>query len=149
MIIRQALIEDIAAIQLVRNSVHENTLSDPRLVTDEDCREYLTQRGRGWVCQMANRVVGFSVVDLLDNNVWALFLLPEFEGQGIGRKLHDGMLEWYFSQKSDSLWLGTEPDTRAERFYRKAGWTEIGTHGKGEIKFEMTRNVWMAGRPKG
>jgi hypothetical protein len=31
---------------------------------------------------------------------------------------------------------------QAEVFYRRAGWREIGTHGKGEIKFEMTADEW-------
>ena len=34
------------------------------------------------------------------------------------------------------------PNTRAEIFYRKSGWTEVGIHGKGEIKFEMTYEDW-------
>jgi len=36
MIIREAVPEDIPEIQYVRNSVKENTLSDPNLVTDKD-----------------------------------------------------------------------------------------------------------------
>lgn len=39
MIIRDAEISDIKQIQIVRNSLTENTLSDPGLVTDEDCEE--------------------------------------------------------------------------------------------------------------
>ena len=81
-------------------------------------------------------------MDLQDNNVWALFLRPEFEKQGVGRKLHDMMIDWYFQQTQITIWLGTAPKTRAETFYRRAGWTEIGTHGKGEIKFEMTFENW-------
>lgn len=52
MIIREALIEDIGQIQAVRNAVKENPLSNPNLVTDEDCRIFLTERGKGWVCVM-------------------------------------------------------------------------------------------------
>ena len=89
-----------------------------------------------------NEIVGFSIVDLKDKNVWALFLRPEFEKQGFGRKLHDIMLNWYFEQTKTNIWLGTSPNTRAEIFYRKAGWTEIGTHGNGEIKFEMSYKNW-------
>jgi hypothetical protein len=37
MFIREARVEDITQIQRVRNSVKENTLSDPNLVTDQDC----------------------------------------------------------------------------------------------------------------
>ncbi len=144
--IRAADISDIKQIQVVRNSVRENVLSDPGLVTDQDCEEFLTRRGKGWVCEIDHRIVGFAIADLKENNIWALFLLPEFEGRGIGRQLHDVMLDWYFSQTKDPVWLGTAPNTRAAGFYRKSGWTEIGTHGKGEIKFEMTYDDWTSMR---
>lgn len=140
---RVATVEDIPAIQVIRNAVKENTLSSPALVTDEDCQRFLTVRGKGWVCEMNNEIVGFSIVDLQKNNIWALFVKPAFEKQGIGQLLHDIMLDWYFNQTQNSVWLGTSPNTRAEIFYRKSGWTEIGTHGNDEIKFEMTYDDWM------
>jgi GNAT superfamily N-acetyltransferase len=141
-LIREANINDVRQIQFVRNSVNENKLSNPNLVTDEDCIEYITQRGKGWVCEADGKIVGFSIADLKENNIWALFLHPEFERKGIGKQLHDVMMNWYFSQTKSPVWLSTAPGTRAEHFYKKAGWTEIGTHGKGEIKFEMTFENW-------
>lgn len=143
MIIREAIAEDIPQIQIVRNSVKENMLSDPKLVTDEDCQIYITERGSGWVCVVENDIVGFSIADLVDHNIWALFVKPEFEKKGIGKQLHNTMLDWYFTQTTENVWLGTEPNTRAETFYRKSGWIEIGLHGKNEIKFEMSRAHWL------
>lgn len=143
MLIREAISEDIPLIQIVRNSVKENMLSNPNLVTDKDCEDFLFKRGKGWVCEIENQIVGFSIVDLLDNNIWALFINPDFDKRGIGRKLHNIMLDWYFSQTQTTVWLGTSPKTRAESFYRKAGWKEIGMHGKNEIKFEMSFEDWM------
>ncbi|MFK7772086.1 MAG: GNAT family N-acetyltransferase [Saprospiraceae bacterium] len=140
--IREAKIEDIPQIQIVRNSVKENVLSNPNAVTDELCEDFLFKRGKGWVCEIDHQVIGFSIVDLKDKNVWALFLHPEFEKKGIGRNLHDIMLDWYFSQTKESIWLGTSPNTRAEIFYKKSGWKKIGKHGDGEIKFEMTFDNW-------
>ncbi|KMQ61498.1 GCN5 family acetyltransferase [Chryseobacterium angstadtii] len=145
MLIREAIAEDIPQIQTVRNSVKENTLSDPGLVTNADCEEFLFKRGKGWVCEIDTRIVGFSIVDLEDNNVWALFLHPDFENKGIGRKLHDIMLDWYFEQTQKDLWLGASPGTRAEIFYRKSGWQENGMHGD-EIRFEMNYNNWKTKR---
>jgi len=52
------------------------------------------------------------------------------------------MLDWYFAQTDSTIWLGTSPATRAEKFYRRAGWKEAGIRGKGEIKFEMTGASW-------
>lgn len=143
MIIREAKDADIKQIQVVRNLVKENTLSDPNLVTDDDCREFLFKRGKGWVCEINHKIVGFAIADLKDHNIWALFLNPEFEKKGIGKQLHDTMLDWYFEQTKETVWLGTAPGTRAEAFYKKAGWTIIGTHGNGEVKFEMTYNDWI------
>lgn len=143
MIIREALVRDIPQIQRVRNSVKENQLSDPALVSDHDCEEFMTLRGKGWVAEQSGFIVGFAIADLKDRNIWALFVHPDFEMKGIGRLLHDKMLDWYFSQTTDRVWLGTAPDTRAERFYRLSGWRVVGTHGNGEIKFEMSANDWM------
>lgn len=142
MIFREARIKDIGGIQLVRNSVKENMLSDPRRVTDKDVEDYITNRGKGWVCEIDNSIVGFAIVSVTDHNVWALFILPGFEKRGIGRKLHNEMMDWYFSQTGEIIWLSTEPGTRAETFYRMAGWRESGIYGKGELKFEMTAEEW-------
>ncbi len=49
MTIREAKIEDIKQIQTVRNSVRENILSNPNLVTDQDCEKFITLRGKAWV----------------------------------------------------------------------------------------------------
>ena len=142
MTFREAIETDIPQIQIVRHSVTENTLSNPELVTDQDCLEFITKRGKGWVGEIDNKIVGFSIVDMQEHNIWALFVHPHYEKKGIGRQLHDLMLDWYFDQTSKNVWLGTSPNTRAEIFYRKSGWKEIGTHGDGEIKFEMTLEDW-------
>ena len=135
---RIAEVRDIPQIQKVRNSVKENVLSNPSAITNKDCKNYLTERGRGWVCEINNQIVGFSIVDLIANNVWALFVDPNFENKGIGSKLHELMIDWYFNQKKHHIWLGTDPNTRAEGFYRKLGWKKTGMRENGELKFEMT-----------
>lgn len=145
-IFREATEADVAQIQLVRNSVKENILSNPDLVTDKHCLDFIKTRGKGWVCEINNQVVGFSIVDLQERNVWALFILPKYENCGIGKNLQKLMLDWYFTQTSDTVWLGTDPNTRAEGFYRKSGWKEIGSHPNGELLFEMTPENWKRHR---
>lgn len=143
MIFREAKLSDIPQLQKVRNSVKENVLSNPALVTDQACEEFITVRGKGWVCEIDGQIVGFAIADLKENNIWALFLIPRFEKQGIGKKLHDMMLNWYFTQTKTKVWLGTSPHTRAEAFYSKRGWVEAGPHGNNEIKFEMSFDQWV------
>ena len=87
MLFREATIKDIVEIMIVRMSVLENVLTTPRLVTETDCKKFLTQKGKGWVCEINNKVIGFSIVDLKEHNIWALFVRPEYEAKGIGKKL--------------------------------------------------------------
>ncbi len=142
MIFRAAISGDIAQIQVVRNLVKENTLSDPALVTDADVEDYISRRGKGWVCELNGTIIGFSIVSVIDNNVWALFVHPDHDKKGIGKKLHDEMMNWYFTNTQTTCWLSTTPGTRAEKFYRTAGWKECGIYGKNELKFEMTAADW-------
>lgn len=141
-IFREATVKDIDNYMIVRLAVKENMLINHALVSREDNVAYLTKYGKGWVCEIANRIVGFSIVGLTQRNVWALFVLPEFEGMGIGRKLHDTMMNWYFNQTNEKIWLATEQRTKAETFYKNRGWTETGMHGADETKFEMTHDDW-------
>lgn len=139
MIFREAAIKDIPQIQIVRNAVKENRLSNPALVSDADVEEYIINRGKGWVCEMDETIVGFAIADLVDHNIWALFVDPGFENKGIGKELHRLMMDWYFEQTNETVWLSTSPGTRAETFYRRQGWTEDGVYGKGETKFIMKK----------
>lgn len=142
MIFREANKADIPQLMTIRFAVKENVLNTPGLVTDEICEEYITHRGKGWVCETADRIVGFAIVDMQDNSIWALFTHPGYEGTGVGKGLHDRMMNWYFSQTQTTVWLGTAPNTRAERFYTKAGWTSLGLRPNGEVKFEMSAADW-------
>ena len=119
-------------------------LSNPALVTDADCEEFILVRGKGWVCEIEETIVGFAIADLQENNIWALFVTPAFAEKGMGKKLHSIMLKWYFEQTDKTVWLGTEPNSRAEIFYSKTGWTKVGMHGSKEVKFEMTFNDWKS-----
>jgi GNAT superfamily N-acetyltransferase len=117
-------------------SVQENILSDPSKVTGSDYLSMIGERGRGWVCEINGHIIGFSIIDLQEKNVWALFILPQYEGRGIGKTLHNMMMQWASGQNIDRVWLSTGPSTRAEGFYRKMGWEEVGMMENGEIKFE-------------
>lgn len=142
MIFRRATVADIEEMFRVRMAVLENKLSDPSLVTHATCSEMLLEKGAGWVCEAEGEVVGFAIVDLTRSNIWALFVDPLFEKKGIGRQLHDLMVSWSFANEQSRIWLSTDPGTRAEAFYRKAGWVATGTEQNVEIRFELSRNIF-------
>ena len=140
--LRAAVEKDIAEMHRVRMSVRENALRDPSRVRLEHYRQMLTRDGRGWVATLGDRIVGFAVVDLVRQNFWALFVDPAHEGEGVGRRLHGVMVDWAFAAGATRLWLTTDPNTRAERFYLAAGWERAGREPNGEVRFEMSRERW-------
>ena len=125
-------------MQRVRASVRENRLVSIT-ITDDDVRSAIEDRGRGWVVELMGSVVAFAVGDVTNGTVWALFVDPAHEGRGFGRQLHDEMVRWMWDQGLDRLWLTTESETRAERFYRAAGWHCAGRTASGELRFELHR----------
>ena len=139
---REATVSDIKQMHVVRMAVKENKLRTPLLVTENDYFHFLSGRGNGWLCEADHQIVGFAIIDMERNNVWAMFVRPDFEKKGIGKKLHNIMLEWYFNQTEKTLWLGTAHNTRAEKFYKLCGWKEVGLRDNGEIKLEMSFANW-------
>ena len=140
--IRRATIADVPEMQRIRMSVVENRLSDPSRVQPSDTEAMLRDRGPGWIAEVEERIIGFAVGDLKAANVWALFVEPAAERIGAGRRLHDALLDSMFGSGLQRVWLSTDPGTRAERFYRRAGWLETGLTENGEVRFEMTRQRW-------
>ncbi len=139
MTIRFATLADIPAMHVVRMGVRENVLVTPGLVTHDSYRAILEDeaRGPGWVAEMDGRIVGFSVADLRERNLWALFLNPDFEKRGLGRQLLARAVAWLFACGAPEIWLTTAPGSRAEHFYRAAGWTARGADRHGDIRFTM------------
>jgi GNAT superfamily N-acetyltransferase len=137
LVIREANSNDIPEMHRVRMAVKENVLNDPTLVTEEDYRKFISSPNKGWVCMADEHLAGFAIVNLEASNVWALFVDAGYEKLGIGKLLHNTMIDWYFRHSQQTLWLSTQPGTRAENFYRKAGWNEAGPYGTKEIKFEF------------
>jgi ribosomal protein S18 acetylase RimI-like enzyme len=139
MTIRTMMPSDVPAAHVIRLRVRENKLSDPSVVTEQDYHDFMARDTRSWVCEVDGALAGFVMVDVEEQNLWALFVAPEHEFKGIGRALHEVMIAWYFNG-CDKLRLSTAPNTRAAAFYRKAGYRDMGPTSNGrELIFELHR----------
>lgn len=136
-VFREASAEDISALSEVRLSVRENVLLDTGKVTPEIYAAYLSERGKGWLCEIDGEVVGFSVASLSDASIWALFVRPEYEGRGIGTKLLKLATDWLFEMGVSSISLSTDAKTRADRMYERLGWKRGEIRQDGEVAYRM------------
>jgi GNAT superfamily N-acetyltransferase len=106
----------------IRLSVTENVLSNPARVTNEMYEDFLERSGRGWVAEIAGEIVAFCYADKLNALIWALFVRPGYEGQGLGRGLLLQAVDWLFEMGHHTVHLTTGANTRADRFYAAQGW---------------------------
>ena len=93
--------------------------------------------GRGSVAEIEGEIIRFAIGNATGGNVWALFVHPDHERRGYGRQLHDVMVSWLWEQGVPKLWLTTDPDTRAQRFYEAAGWSVVGFTSGGQVLLEL------------
>jgi GNAT superfamily N-acetyltransferase len=139
--IRLANPTDITAIFDIRTSVQENHLSHDQLaevgITPETIRQTILETPCAWVAEVDGVPVGFSMVDVDDACVFAAFVLPEFEGLGLGRILMNKAEACLF-QHHQTIWLETAEASRASGFYRNLGWQPVENLPEGDVRFEKS-----------
>jgi GNAT superfamily N-acetyltransferase len=134
--IRKATIEDQARITVVRNAVRENRLSPANVQRVADTSRWIFENGTFWIWEQEGEAQGFAVADVRDGTIFGLFVHPDYEGRGIAQALLPLACEDLRLAGHAVATLTTEPGSRAERFYRRNGWTDTGRREKGEIVFE-------------
>lgn len=140
--IRLASVDDVSAMFRVRASVGENTMTPTELsaigVTPQAIALAVESSPCAWVAIVAKEVVGFSMVDLDSGCLFALFVLPEHEGCGIGTRLTQTCERALF-QHHPKAWLETANASRAARLYRHLGWGNDIDIGGGDVRLEKHR----------
>ena len=73
----------------------------------------------------------------------AVAVLPEYENQGIGKRLMNLIQDWLFSHGHQEIWLleNQDPNIRACGFYRKVGWAPAGFHESGNQILKLHRRL--------
>lgn len=140
--IRLARKADVGDIFHIRTSVTENALSLAELaemgITETNIADVIQGAPCAWVAVVESQVVGFSMIDPQVGSLFAAFVLPSHEGNGIGKRLVNGAESALF-KTHETIWLETGRNTRAAGFYRHLGWGHEQDVGGGDIRLEKCR----------
>ena len=140
--IRQATARDLPGITQVRTSVRENHLSVEQLaargITEASVAASFLADSKGWVAEHEGAIVAFSIADRATGSIFALFVLPDHAGAGLGRSLLTLAVAWLRENGIGTIWLTTGRGTSAADFYRHMGWTETTPTADGQHRFELT-----------
>ena len=130
MIIREIEKQDVHDLFVVRTKTRENNMTLDELeklgITEKSVTEMLNNTHRGWLCKVDGKVVGFSMGNKTNGEMWVIAILPEYEEKGIGAKIITEVENWLFSEGWNEIWLTTDVDEslRAYGFYKKQGWVD-------------------------
>lgn len=141
--IRPALVSDVDSIFDVRTSVVENHLSREEMhqmgITESAVANMIQNTLCAWVAVENEKIIGFSMILPDDGCLFAAFVLPEYEGRGAGRRLVK-VAEQELFKYHDTVWLETDKNSRAAKFYLHLGWVNKMDIDEADIRLEKQKS---------
>jgi GNAT superfamily N-acetyltransferase len=92
-----------------------------------------------WVALDGEIIIGFSMILSDEGCLFAAFVLPTYEGRGIGKALVD-VAEQQLFLTHEQIWLETEKHSRAAGFYQRLGWVQEAELSGGDARFIKQRS---------
>lgn len=143
-VLRTAGVADIEALFEIRTSVTQNHLSRAELtdlgITHSSLAQMLAQTRCAWLIENSTQALGFAMVDADAGELFALFVRPQWAGQGIGSRLLVAAENSLFKQHT-KIYLITDgdPAVRANQFYLRHGWHLAGAIDERDVRYEKHR----------
>lgn len=140
--LRDATLADIETIFTIRTGVKENHLSHEEMaeigITPQTIAEIIAQSSCIWLAEVEGEPAGFAMALAEEACLFAMFVLPQFEGRGVGRRLLEKAEAFLFAQQP-TIWLETAAGSRAAAFYQRQGWRPAGEQCGEDVRFEKSR----------
>jgi ribosomal protein S18 acetylase RimI-like enzyme len=150
-LVRLARVEDAA--ELARIGTQAFMESFANLYTPQNLEAFISRvygeekqrqeiedpQGRVWVAEVEGRLAGYIKVGCCklphaevseeDGEIHRLYLLEEFQGYRLGRRLMEAALDWYQEKQTKRIWLGVWSENfRAQKFYQSFGFRKVGDY---------------------
>lgn len=111
--------EDIEAV-FARGDNPAGAIRRRRLIAEDESTRY-------WVAKDEGKVVGFIIGRKAEdrNSMGALYVLPEYQGRGLGSRLMETGLAWLGGQKQVAFGVAVY-NRRAIQFFERLGFVQTG-----------------------
>ena len=156
---RVARASDIARCIVIRGRTRENAVPAARLaalgITEASWSSDVADGTLlGHVCECDGRIVAYCFGAARTGEVVVLAVLPDHEGQGLGKELLRLTMTSLHGAGRNRLFLGcsSDPRHRSYGFYRHLGWIPTGekdAHGDDVLRYDFVVDDPVAGtRPR-
>ncbi|MBZ9936110.1 GNAT family N-acetyltransferase [Mesorhizobium sp. BR1-1-16] len=145
--VRIATPDEVPILNAIRTSVRENHMTLEQMadygITPNVIADLLRTTGRAFIASVDGIDAGISIADSAEGNIFAMFVLPDFEGLGLGRLLLAHAEAFLHERGVASAWLeaGAAPGIRAHGFYAHLGWQPDGLMPDGQLRFVKMREA--------
>jgi len=97
---------------------------------EERKKRYEKEGVQTWVAQDDEKIIGFCIAEKEEekNRIQAIYVLPEYQRNGIGKQLMEKALVWCRNDRDIFVHV-VRYNTKAIVFYKKIGFTETGKVG--------------------
>jgi len=150
-LIKECTLEDIEKVKVISEKTFYETFAEDN--TEEDMKEYLKENfsyekvegelknknSKFYIIEYGSKIVGYMKVNFdkaqteegYENSleVQRIYILEEYKGKKLGKRLINKAIELGKKHKVDYLWLGVwEHNYNAIKFYEKMGFKKFDTH---------------------
>lgn len=117
-------------IEDIRKKFEIDKTPEGKKKIEERKRKYNNKNIGTWVAETEGKIIGFCMAIRGGNNnrIGAIYVLPTYQGGGLGRLLIEKAFEW-LGNKKDILINVARYNKQAIDFYKKFGFTETGKKG--------------------
>jgi len=149
--IRVATADEVPILNAIRTSVRENHMSLEQMaaygITPEVIARVITTTGRGFIASVDGVDAAIAIAEAEAGCIYAMFVLPDYEGMGLGRLLMTEAERFLFEAGCENVWLeaGATKGLRAHGFYAHLGWRRDGLMPDGQLRFVKSREELMRG----
>lgn len=143
-VVRVATVGDIEALFEIRTSVVQNHLSREQMtelgIIPQVLADSINEAPCAWIAEVQGKPAAFSMVDLAEGEVFAMFVLPAYENRGLGRLLM-AVAEQALFEHHEEIFLITDGrgDVRANGFYQRLGWSVIDDVDGDDVRYQKRR----------
>ncbi|KAA8563545.1 hypothetical protein FX985_03615 [Pseudomonas extremaustralis] len=143
-LIRVATPDDVNTLYAIRTAVVQNHLSREQMtdlgITPQVLTDSIREADCAWIAQVDGQPAGFSMVNLVAGEVFAMFVLPVYENLGLGRQLM-AVAEAALFEHHETLFLITDgrDEVRANGLYQRLGWSVVANEMGDDVRYEKSR----------
>jgi len=122
----------------IKGKFKDDDMLEGKRKIEESKKRYGDKSKQSWVAEEDGKIIGFCIAgnEKGKNRILAIYVLPKYQGRGIGSELITRAFKWLGNRKAIYINV-VEYNLNAISFYKKCGFIETGRSGAFDSAAEL------------